>query len=241
MASVKISTDRQVAALRPGAKPYEVTVEKSRGLCVRVFPTGIKKFEYRYVAGSGARRRHRLGQYPGLSLSEAKATVAALSVGVVNGEDPAEDRARERERARTGDTLSGLAETYWKAAEKGLHGGRRRPKRPISIANERGLWRKHVAPTLGARRFEELRRADIKAFMRALATESGLAPASLASVGTVIQGVLGFAVDEERLEANPAVGLARPLALKARERLFSACSRGDLASGDDCLHAPPRR
>lgn len=37
--------------------------------------------------------------------------------------------------------------------------------------------------------------------------------------------MLGFALHEDRLDANPAVGLARPLALTSRDRMF----------GDDAL------
>jgi integrase len=135
--------------------------------------------------------------------------------------DPAAERLAERERARNGDTFSELAESYWKAAKIGLHGGRKRPKRASTIATERLWWRNHIAPKLGQRRFEELKRADIKIFMRELATDRGLAPASIASVGAVVQAVLGFSVHEDRLDANPAIGLARPLALTSRDRMFS--------------------
>lgn len=220
MSFVRITTDRQISTLKPGTKPFEVGIDKSRGLCVRVFPTGAKQFEYRYVALNGSRRRHKLGTYPGLSLAEARVKAALLGVQVTSGVDPAAERLAERERARNGDTFSELAESYWKAAKIGLHGGRKRPKRASTIETERLWWRNHIAPKLGRRRFEELKRADIKIFMRELATDSGLAPASIASVGAVVQAVLGFAVHEDRLDANPAIGLARPLALTSRDRMF---------------------
>ena len=221
MGSRQVSTDRQIAALKAGPKPYEVGVEDSRGLSVRVFPTGTKQFELRYMAVNGARRRHLLGAYPDLSLRQARAKAATLRVSVVDGGDPAGERAAKREQARTGETFEELAEAYWKAAEKGLHGGRKRPKRASTIKTERLWWKNHGQKKLGSRRFEELRRADIKIFMRELATDSGLSAASVASVGAIIQAVLGFAVHEDRLDANPAIGLARPLALTSRERLFS--------------------
>lgn len=102
----------------------------------------------------------------------------------------------------------------------GLHGGRRRPKREVTLSNERQVWRNHIRVSLGARPFIEIRRADIKVFMRKLVTDSGLAAASVASIGALLHAVLGFAVLEERIEANPAPGLARPLALTSRERMF---------------------
>lgn len=216
----QIATDRQVSALKPAETRYEATVEASRGLCIRVYPTGAKVFEFRYTARSGARRRHVLGAYPDLSLADARSKVAALRVSVADGADPAADRAAERERVRTGETLSELAEAYWKAAVVGLHGGRKRPKRASTIAKERNWWR-HIEPKLGSKRFAEIRRADIKTFMRELATGSGLSPASVADVGALVQAVLGFAVHEDRLDANPAIGLARPLAVISRDRMFN--------------------
>lgn len=216
-----LSTDRQILALRPRDKPYEVGVALSRGLTVRVFPTGAKYFELRYTTAGGARRRLSLGGYPDLSLAQARIKAGALRVEVVEGGDPAGDRAAARERARSGETFDELAEAYWRAATKGLHGGRRRPKRQSTIDTERHWWRNHIQKPLGSRRFHEIRRADIRTFMRNLATDSGLAPSSVASVGALIHAVLGFAVHEDRLEANPATGLARPLALTSRDRMFS--------------------
>jgi integrase len=130
--------------------------------------------------------------------------------------------------ARTGDTLQDLAEAYWKAAEKGLHGGRKRPKAEVTLQNERGRWRTHIQPKLGHRRFAELRRADIRGFMRELAADSGLRPASVGTVGSILQAVLGFAVHEDRLEANPCLGLTRPLAWQSRDRMFSDDAVGAL-------------
>ncbi|MEW5686183.1 MAG: integrase arm-type DNA-binding domain-containing protein [Pseudomonadota bacterium] len=215
-----ITADRQIAALKPTASRYERAVAGARGLCLIVYPTGTKTFVLRYVAVGGERRRLPLGNYPGLSLAEARERAAAHQVAVVEGADPAEARAIAKEVARTGETLEELAEAYWRAAAKGLHGGRRRPKRDRTLQNERSLWKAHIQGTLGNRRFADLRRADIKIFMRELALEGRLRPASIASVGGVLSNILGFAVHEDRIEANPALGLTRPLAWESRSRLF---------------------
>ena len=221
MPSKQVATDRQIAALKRAERPYEVAIDGSRGLCVRVFPTGTKNFEFRYVAVNGARRRHVLGAYPDLSLSDAKSKVASLRVNVIDGADPAAERQAEKERARTGETMSELVEAYWKAAKVGLHGGRKQPKRESTIQKERNWWRGHIEPRLGERRFNDIRRSDVKGFMRELVTDSGLSAASIADVGALLQAVLGFAVHEDRLDANPAIGLARPLAVTSRDRMFS--------------------
>lgn len=215
-----VRTDRQIAALKSRDARYEMAVADSRGLYVRVWPTGAKSFELRYTAENGKRRRHVLGAYPDITLAEARRLAAAARVAVAGGTDPAADRSTRREEARTGETLEDLAEAYWRAASKGLHGGRRRPKQARTIESERSLFRRYIRPVLGDMKFAAVRRTDIRIFMRDLAAESGLAPASLASVGGVLMSVLGFAVYEDRLEANPAYGLTRPLALTPRERMF---------------------
>lgn len=231
-ASIQLTTDRQISALRAAAAPYEKRVGGSRGLSLRVYPSSSKQFELRYLTESGKRRRLVLGLYPDLSLAEARAKAATMRVAVHEGLDPVGERTVARDRARmqtkTGDTLDQLAEAYWKAAEVGLHGGRRKPKRAVTIQNERSVWKNHIERPLGGRDFTEIRRADVKAFMRTLITEKGLSAASVASIGGVLHAVLGFGVLEERLESNVAAGLARPLALTSRERMFDDAALGVL-------------
>lgn len=162
MGSVSISTDRQIAALKPREKPYEIAIQGSRGLCVRVFPTGTKNFEFRYTAENGTRRRHPLGAYPDIGLAVARAKAGAVRVSVVDGDDPSARRAEAREKARTGETLTELANAYWAAAARGLHGGRRRPKREATIQKEKAYWRNHLEKRMGPRRFETIKRAEIR-------------------------------------------------------------------------------
>ncbi len=214
-----LGTDRQITALKPAARRYERAVSGARGLSVLVYINGTKTFVVRYVADNGRRRRLVLGDYPGLSLADARIKVGGLRVGIVGGGDPAGDRAGVRAAARTGETLEALAEAYFKAAAKGLHGGRRRPKRPSTLEKEEGAWRLHIKSKLGDRRFIDIKRKDVKTFMRELAV-SELSPASVANIGGVLSSLLAFAVNEDMLDANPAYGLTRPLAWDSRSRLF---------------------
>lgn len=229
---MQLTTDRQISALKPAPTTYEMRVGGSKGLSLRVFPSSSKQFELRYVTESGKRRRLVLGLYPDVSLAEARAKAATTRVAVHEGRDPDGEKAAARERAReplmTGDTLDQLAEAYWTAAQVGLHGGRRKPKRAVTISNERSVWKNHIQGPLGGRDFTEVRRADVKAFMRTLITEKGLSAASVASIGGVLHAVLGYGVLEERLESNVAAGLARPLALTSRERMFDDAALGVL-------------
>ena len=215
-----ISTDRQVSGLKARERAYELSVSGVRGLVLRVFPSGTRSFEFRYVAINGKRKRMPLGSYPELGLAKAREVAGALRVRVVQGDDPAQERVEARIAARTGETLAELAEAYWGAAERGLHGGRGRPKTGKTLSVEKSRWGRYLAPGLGDVKFTELRRRDIKAFMRQLAVRHDLSADSLASVGGTLSAILGFAVHEERIDVNPAYGVTRPLALRTRERMF---------------------
>lgn len=220
MAAPSISTDRQVASLKPSASEFERRVTGVRGLGLRVFPSGRRQFEVRYASPAGMRRRHVLGDYPEISLADARQKATELRVELLKGVDPVAERAAALLPAPLQETLDEVAELYWAAAELGLHGGRRRPKRPRTIANERHLWKRHISATFGATAPRDLKRAQAKPFMRSLVTERRLSAASAASIGGLLHSVLAFCVQEEMIDANPMVGLARPLALVSRDRLL---------------------
>jgi integrase len=236
-----IATDREILGLKPEAKAYERTISGTAGLRIRVLKSGAKVFELRYVALNGTRRRFQLGQYPAMGLSDARMKAGKVRNRRADGADPAAERADARDAARNGETLCELAEANFKAKAIGLHGGKKRPLKPATIATERKLFKHHVAPMLGSRNFAEIRRKDVKQFMGDLAADSGLSPASVAAVGAVLQSVFQFAIHQEWLESNPVgsgnQSLARPIALgNGRERLFGDDSLSKLWNVL-CLHS----
>ncbi len=220
MPSPIITTDRQLASLKPLVHRYERRVSGARGLSVRVWPSGLTQFEVRFAVGGGPRRRTILGDYPAVSLADAREKAAELRLDVLKGLDPVAERMAAQRPAPPSETLDQVAEMYWAAAELGLHGGRRRPKRPRTIANERHLWKRHISASLGGTAPRDLKRAEVKSFMRALVTERHLSAASAASIGGLLHSVMAYCVQEEMIDANPVVGLARPLALVSRDRLL---------------------
>ena len=220
MSEKTITVDRQIAALKPRKHRYEVKVSGVKGLVARVYPSGARVFELRYATLSGTRRRMVLGEYPGLSLSKAVEQAEAVRIDARRGSDPVGEMRAKRHRARTGETLDDLAGAYFKAAEKGVHGGRNRPKRPSTIKVERYRFSTQISRELGERKFADITRSDIKQFMRTLVTRGDLSADYIASIGRTLSSIYAFAVHEERLDANPVFGLTKPLATVSRERMF---------------------
>lgn len=223
-----ITTDRELYALRASEARYERAVTKARGLSVLVYPNGCKSFVLRYAAESGARRRLPLGDYPGLSLADARLKAQALRAEIVGGRDPAAERAASRAEARMGETLEELSQNYFKAAALGLHGGRKRPLRPDTVARQKALWLRHPGPVLGARRYKDLKRADIRQYMQSLVLKAELSAASIAAIGDVLRALFAFALHEDLVEANPTAGLTRPISPESRSRLFTDAALGQL-------------
>lgn len=217
--SKRTLTEASVAALKPTAdRQSEHPDSKVFGLMLRVSPGGTKAWVMRYAAPSGERRRMKLGTYPALGLAEARLKALKVRVEIEEDTDPAQLR---RERRARSETLDELAGEYWAAAAKGLHGGRGRPKRPGSIAVERQRYEKHAAPRIGSRPFNKLVKGDIRALERAL-SETDLSQHTIAGVLGSVRALLAFAVHEERIPANPAVGVIRTAALEGRDRYWPA-------------------
>lgn len=216
-----INTDRELHSLKPLPARFERAVSKARGLSILVYPNGCKSFVVRYRAENGARRRLLLGDYPGISLADARLKAQALRADIAGGADPAGERATARLQARMGSTLEELAEGYFKAAAIGLHGGRKRPLRPGTLQRQKILWARHLKPVLGQRRYKDMKRADIRQYMHGLVLKGGLSASSIAAIGDVLRALFSYALNEDLVEANPTLGLTRPITPESRARLFT--------------------
>lgn len=105
-------TDTAIKKAQPSAKPYRLTDE--RGLTLRVQPNGAKLWQLRY-RHSGKERTASLGQYPDISLKEARERRDAVRKTVALGIDPvAEKRAqREAAEASTHNNFEAVTRQWW--------------------------------------------------------------------------------------------------------------------------------
>src|SRR6266700_7959576 len=67
----KLLTDKAIANAELRRKPYRILDIKEAGLCLRVSPSGVKSWQFRYKL-SGARYTATLGKYPAVPLIKAR-------------------------------------------------------------------------------------------------------------------------------------------------------------------------
>lgn len=206
---MQVLTDALIAKQAPRRR-IEIADARCIGLELRVTPSGVKTFSFRFrPRGGGGVSRLTLGTYPDLSLAKARAAADKMREAVANGKDPAADR---REQRTGGRTFAGLATRY--LAE---HADRH--KRASSAAADRRNLRKHVLPKWGKRDYRAIRRGDVISLVEGIvATGKG----TLANrCHSLISTVFTFAMDAGLVEVHPCHRLKKRGTERVGERVLS--------------------
>ncbi|PWC30342.1 tyrosine-type recombinase/integrase [Teichococcus aestuarii] len=225
-------TKRVVDAAELREKPYFLWCSDLPGFGVRIFPSGKRVYYADYRPKVGARRRMTLGPHGKLTTEDARKLALATLGSVLQGEDPAEERATRRSSL----TVKELCERYLEAAEKGLILGKRgAPKKASTLVADRSRISAHILPLLGSRKVMDLSRTDATRFMRDVAAGKAARTAktgkprgkSIVEGGKgaatrtmgLLGGILSFAVSEGIIPTNPVHGVKRPADQRKRARL----------------------
>jgi integrase len=151
--TVKVTlTKTRVDALPMPAKGRTYTYDAlAPGLCVCVTATGTRTF-YLYRWHNGGPQRIRIGRFPDVSIEQARAETRRLTGLMVQ---PDFDPQSAKRTARTEATLAEAWE-YFLTVHARPH------KKPSSVAEDEGLYRRHLEMWAG-RRLSKIRTADVKA------------------------------------------------------------------------------
>ncbi|WP_180980715.1 site-specific integrase [Sinorhizobium sp. M4_45] len=194
------------------------------GFGVKVTPAGKKVFVLQ-TRLHGRPKRYTIGTYgqpwsPDNARLEAKKMLGQVSAGI----DPHEEKKSRRQDI----TISELADLYWEAAK--AH------KKPTTIANEKGLQKRHIIPLLGKSRLRDLQKHHIQKFVNDVAAGKTVAdirtkPRGRARVtggqGSanrtfgLLSSMLSFAVERGLRPDNPALGV-KQFKLRKHDRYLSA-------------------
>jgi integrase len=116
-----------------------------KGLQLRTFNGG--KYWYVYYRINGQQRKPKIGQWPTLTLSQARDAARQMLAKVAQGQDPSKDRVGIRQAP----TVKDLADRYMRE-----HGNQKKDCR-----NDEGRWRIHILPAIGNYRLQQVTRQDI--------------------------------------------------------------------------------
>lgn len=205
-------TARNIASFEAppmGAPPIDYFDEAEGAVpwfCLRVSSEGRRTFTVGYRFGR-RRRRLRLGQFPTISLAEARQRARTLLADVTRGQDP----AAERDELKRADEFQGLVVRYIDAKAPNLS--------PKTLTEYRRMVSAYLKGTpLGRTSCRAVRRADVKDCLEDIARQ---APVMSNRMFQLIRATLRFAVREELLDSNPCAGLQRPRKEVERERVLA--------------------
>ena len=145
-------TKRMLDALRPPADRQYIFDSELAGFGVSVHPSGVKTFFVQYRTAGGRRgiaRRVALGRYGALTVDQARGLARRHLGDVAHGGDPAEVRRSRRDAPAVRE----LGTEYFAEVTT-----RRKPR---TVSMYKWLWNRHVLPTLGRLRVEDVRPARI--------------------------------------------------------------------------------
>jgi integrase len=200
-------TDTRIRSLKPTGKRY--LVWDANGLGVRVGTSGKKSFVYTYREGPKIRWM-TLGNYPAISLADAREKHGRALAARDKGLSPADAELEEKRQAREAPTVAQLADYYIE------HYAKRQKK---SWQEDERQLRKDVIPRLGHIKAQSVRRRDIVELVEGIADRG--APVTANRTLAVISRMFNFAVEREILEATPAAGIKRVHKEQGRQRVLS--------------------
>jgi len=182
----------------PAAGRIEVADIRAAGLSFRVTSKGARSWCFRFRdPRSGKTSRATIGNYPDVSLADARDRAGAMRKLVAGGGNPVTAKRRERELA-TIKTFQALADRY-------LNEHSRRHKRSAD-ADERNL-RLHVLPKWGDRRYDEIGRSDVIELIEGIIAADKQTLAN--RIQALLSSIFSFAMDADLVKGNPCARLRR--------------------------------
>lgn len=201
---VKFS-DRMIAGLKPQEKEYRVS--EGNGFILRVRPSGVKIWTYRYRSGS-RNVMLTIGHYPAMSLADARKAHADACHQRDRGVDPVS--ARNEARLERVETVADLAEIYLRDWA--------RPRKKSCDEDERILT-VDVLPVFRHVKLVDLRRRAVVDFLK---TKARTAPNAAWQMLKILRRMFNFALEQDfpGIEANPCAHI-KLQAPTPKERVLS--------------------
>jgi integrase len=180
-------TDNQCRTAKPADKPRKLF--DGGGLFLFISPKGAKVWRLAYRL-DGKPQTATLGDYPLLTLSEARGKRDGLKKGLLDGIAP------KRKTVASQPIFKDACETYWNGRKDVSDGYRENALRGLEL---------HLWPTLGERRIGSITRDDLLAELTALDAKGK--HVYVRKVRVWAGQVFDWAMEHKHADSNPAAGI----------------------------------
>ncbi len=197
-----------------------VWCDKIKGFGMRVFPSGKKSFLVTYRNTANTKRFYTIGNYPDITVEQARHVAKLKLLEVSNGDDPQATRRGKKDEM----TFEALARDYMVHSKE--------HKR--SYKNDYQRLRDHLLPAFGQRKLSEITLPMLQQHMRKL--HEKLAPATVNRCIALTKHMFTMAMRWQVVEASPAQHLQPykepppcDVVLRPEEcrRIIDACNQED--------------
>jgi len=203
-------TDQAVSKLKPTDKQVDYRDDLTKGLILRVGKSGKKSWQVRYRA-DGKQHRQSIGDFPHVSLKEAREQVRRIQAAVIDGENPAYENRRVVEaKSKTRQTLqiSNLLEQYDQLHLSQLRTG-----------YQARTFLREFARDFGHANITDFTKQDFVGLLNGIMAAGNGTKAN--RVFTHIKSFFGWAIGQGYLEHSPCEYVKKPFKEKSRERFLS--------------------
>src|SRR5262245_24190194 len=176
-------TPRIVRGIKREAAAFSVWDTHTRGLALRVVPSGGRSWKYVYSRGGRPHWLH-IGRADAITLDDARRIAARHAAAVADGADPVAER-----RARGGGTFADLHARHLEQHAK---------RKNKSWRQSDELIRRYVLPRWADLKVSAITRADVRHLVGAID-----APALSNAILANASAIFGWAVKQDLIPVNP--------------------------------------
>lgn len=203
--------DKRIKAMKPKAKRY--LIADGGGLALEVMTSGAKIWRYRYSLHGKQQPLVTIGEYPSISLQDARDRARKYGETVSSGVSPIADAKKDRGAVQSNDSVRGFGDLWFatEIAEK---------SKSYSTVTRRALD-KDIYPAIGNKPLAEVNAGDVLAICDKIKGRG--APQMALLTRNVVKRMYEYAIARQVVTINPAQQLvARFIATpQSRTRVLS--------------------
>ena len=210
--------DKRIKALKPRAKRY--LVADGGGLALEVMTSGAKIWRYRYSLHGKQQPLVTIGEYPSISLQDARERARKYAETVAGGVSPIADAKKDRGATKALDSVRAFADMWFESEIVNK-------SKSYSAVTRRALD-KDIFPAIGAKPLADVNAGDVLAICDKVKGRG--APQMALFTRNVVKRMYEYAISRQAVAINPAQQLvARFIATpQSRTRVLAPDEIGHL-------------